>query len=286
MGGIKRPHGFTIVEIMIVLAVSGLLLISAFLLVSGKQQNTEFDLAIREIQSEIQQDIGNVTNGFYPNSNNVSCTSSSNSAPNITSSSTQSGTNLGCTFIGVALNFLNPSASTNPFQYAYYTVVGRECALGSSPQNGCTQAATLPDELPVALAPSSGHNSYPDLSSYPLMQGGLKISLVQATTNGVNSNVGSVAFLSSPTNSQQVDMYAVPNSNQGTDHIVSGYKNGTEISNIDNNLSTAIPASRVDMCFLSGTTSEWGVISIIQGSGQLQTSLEVFDKNAPQPSTC
>jgi prepilin-type N-terminal cleavage/methylation domain-containing protein len=44
-------RGFTIIEVMIVLAVSGLILASAAALFSGKQSRTEFAVAANQFQT-------------------------------------------------------------------------------------------------------------------------------------------------------------------------------------------------------------------------------------------
>ena len=74
---LKTPlPGFTVIEVMIVLAVTGLLFISSVALISGKQNQTAFDQSIRQIQSQIQQIINEVSIGFYPNLGDVQCNGS------------------------------------------------------------------------------------------------------------------------------------------------------------------------------------------------------------------
>src|SRR4051794_22929500 len=65
--------GFTIVEVMIVLAVSGLLLGGAIVVIGGKQNQTAFNQSVRQVQAQIQQRINEVATGFYDNEGNIRC---------------------------------------------------------------------------------------------------------------------------------------------------------------------------------------------------------------------
>jgi len=107
------------VEVLIVLAVTGALFISAVALITGRQGQTEFDTSIHEIQSEIQQTVTEVSNGFYPNLGNFTCTASI-SGPTISGGSTGQGSNTGCIFLGKAIQFGMPS--TDPEQFDTYSI--------------------------------------------------------------------------------------------------------------------------------------------------------------------
>ena len=282
-GGTKKPHGFTIIEVLIVLAVTSGLLFASGLLVSGREAQTQFDQGIREIQAQIQQTTSDVINGFYPNNNRINCSIASVGPPIITSVlPNQLGTNSGCLFIGKAVNFLNPGASSNPSQYAVYTIAGRQCAVGATPGNSCSIPSSLSAFVPAAIAPTTGvpYSSYPDASVYQPLASGITIVKLTTTTGGVTSNAGSIAFLSSPTNAQQVGVYPVTLSSFGTDGSPNGYKNGPELLKIDTNLIASGPADSAMICFKSGTTNQWGIINIVQGAGQLETTLTIQD------STC
>ena len=66
--------GFTIVEVIIVLAVSSVLLVSALSLVGGQQKKAEFTQALSDIQSQIDGVMNNVATGYYANPGNFQCT--------------------------------------------------------------------------------------------------------------------------------------------------------------------------------------------------------------------
>lgn len=94
----SHTNGYTIVETMIFLAISGGLLLVALLFIGGQQRKTQFATAVRDFDSKIQSVISNVATGYYNNAGNTSCT-----APGgvITVGNTgTSGQNADCTFIG------------------------------------------------------------------------------------------------------------------------------------------------------------------------------------------
>src|SRR5438874_1617208 len=88
----SRSAGFTIVEVMIVLAITGLLFLSAAALISGKQNQAAFDQAIQQLQSQIQQTMNEVSVGYYPNRNDFVCVAGG-TGPLLSSGSNQQGTN-------------------------------------------------------------------------------------------------------------------------------------------------------------------------------------------------
>jgi prepilin-type N-terminal cleavage/methylation domain-containing protein len=66
--GGNQQQGFTIVETLIVLAVSAALLLVGMLFVSGRQNKTEFLVAINGEKQQMEQLINETANGFYPHS--------------------------------------------------------------------------------------------------------------------------------------------------------------------------------------------------------------------------
>src|SRR4051812_28553600 len=105
MNGGKLPLGYTVIEVMIVLAVSGLMFVIATNFISGKQAKTSFTAGSNELASKVQDLIGEVNDGKYSDIP-LSCsaniggpTSVSDGAPD---AETQ-GTNPQCVFLGKIL---------------------------------------------------------------------------------------------------------------------------------------------------------------------------------------
>ncbi|HEX5743863.1 MAG TPA: prepilin-type N-terminal cleavage/methylation domain-containing protein [Candidatus Saccharimonadales bacterium] len=107
MKGGKSPLGYTIVEVMIVLAVSGLMFLIAANFINGKQQKTTFTSGVNETASRIQDVIEQVTDGEYSDVP-FSCSAGGGAALSISVSSDPGkiqGTNPDCVFIGKLLHF-------------------------------------------------------------------------------------------------------------------------------------------------------------------------------------
>lgn len=111
--------GFTIVETLIVLAVTGALLVSAIALVNGRDAKTQFTTSVYSLQQQFQQLINETAKGYYPNSGNFSC--SPTTPVSFGSTGTGLGQNGGCIFLGKIVSFSTDSYSTLPIagnQYA------------------------------------------------------------------------------------------------------------------------------------------------------------------------
>lgn len=98
VGNSKKHAGFTIVEMMTVLAVSAGLFLVAATYISGKQARTEFQVGIRDMQTQIQQIINETASGYYGTDEPFSC-SRTGSGLNIGVGGAL-GTNTGCIFLG------------------------------------------------------------------------------------------------------------------------------------------------------------------------------------------
>lgn len=114
--------GFTVVETIIVLAVSAALFIAATILVAGQQNQVAFQQGIQEMQSVIQETINQVSAGFYTNRGNFKCTIAG-AGITITPGAAQQGSNTGCTFMGKAMEFGVQGSS--PQQYIIYPLATR-----------------------------------------------------------------------------------------------------------------------------------------------------------------
>lgn len=63
MNGGYQSRGYTIVEVLIFMAVSGLMFVMAVVFVSGKQANAEFRQGLYVVNSDIRSVINDVANG-------------------------------------------------------------------------------------------------------------------------------------------------------------------------------------------------------------------------------
>ncbi len=140
MSGVKVPGGFTIVETMIFLAVSGVLLVVALNITNGKQAQVELTQDARDLETSINSVIGDVSKSYFPSKNNLICKINAFGDPQPQPGSNTQGTNQDCIFLGKVIQF---SANRNSMRVI--TVVGLR-------QNSMNQDVTnFTDAKPVAV---------------------------------------------------------------------------------------------------------------------------------------
>jgi prepilin-type N-terminal cleavage/methylation domain-containing protein len=103
MKGGKRPLGYTIIEVMIVLVISGVMFLIASQFISGKEQTTAFNQGVNVLASEIQNTIQQVTSGQYSDIP-LQCTFSGG-ITTINPGTNPQGTNPECVFLGKMVRF-------------------------------------------------------------------------------------------------------------------------------------------------------------------------------------
>lgn len=123
----KVLPGYTLIEVLIVLAVSGALLVSAASLITGRQQRIRFTQSVVGLEQQLQDTFNDASTGYFPSNGDFSCTSSGGTLT-LTSgggSSTEQGANDGCIFVGKLLHFYVSSTDGGPdTNYRIYTMVG------------------------------------------------------------------------------------------------------------------------------------------------------------------
>lgn len=290
----KRPQGFTIVEVMIFLTVSGILFISAVALIGGQQDKTEFFDAIHDTFSQLQALSDNVQVGQFTTPSNFTCTAdSAGDAPLITSGGTTiEGGHLGCILIGQFIQF-SPGGNKN--QYAIYTVIGRQYqgATGSQPVTSINmakptvltsnvQTVTLPEGLTVGSIsytdPSQAGKQYTSLvgfmssfaplqASSPILQSGSQtVDLVPLPVIGNNSNFFTLYLYITPSATvNDINGMSVNSSNQ----VFTG--------SVPTANTVLNPQGGVSVCFTSATTNEVGIVNI--GTNDNPTGMQLTISN-------
>lgn len=296
----KSPPGFTILETMIVLAVTGGLFVVFATTLSGRQNKAEFNHAIQNVQVQIQQVINQVSTGFYPNDGSFTCT---NSGGNMVfdSAANNQGTNEGCTFLGKVMQFGPGVNGTDPEQFIVYTIAGLRCP--PSPTGGClASGATSPfsNISPSVVSIGNSVGQYKQYADIKTLQYGLTTKWIRSDRNPVCAaqacSIGSVGILMEPGTSdtsstngyisgtQQVDLIPIVSSPIPTDYtskLVDDIPTG--VSHIEGslratNLTAAAPINPVSgvwICFASGGTNQSGLITIGGSGRQLLVKLDI-----------
>ena len=273
----KKQTGFTIMEVLIVLGVTGALFISAVALISGRQNRTEFTIAINNVVTQIQQTISDVGTGFYPSANNIKCTINvATAAPQFTAGTDTQGTNSACTFMGKAIQF--GVKNTDPEKFATYSLAGLRLKVDGA------DAANVTEANPKVMVLSTAVPTDPP-TAMGVLQNGLQTGKVTYTQAGTTKDAVAIAFVS--------DL------SQNSDGLVSGAQNvnvypiqspiGQVVPTIPSDTAAAInanlttsqvnPDGGVTICFLSNTTDQAGIVTI-GGSNQRQNAVILTIRNS------
>lgn len=105
MSAKQKNYGFTVVEVMIFMAVSGLILASASGLFIGRQRQIQYEQGVRDLDFRIAETINNVVMGQFPGSE-IACSNIDSGGIDylqLNDSGGSQGTNEDCVFAGMAL---------------------------------------------------------------------------------------------------------------------------------------------------------------------------------------
>lgn len=308
--GGRQPHGFTIIEVMIFLAVSGIILVSALTLLNNKQGKTAFFASMKNIVSQLNTDISYVSNGYYRLPGGVQCTVSNvdspSARPSISAGASAVGTNFGCTYIGMVLQF-DPAITNGQYQFISYPIVGLQYQQGN-PSIGV--ATSISEAAPVAMYPST-YSTYDGTSTDPLPYGisvctsGCAISSNNGITwsdssfmGGATQTAGAVGFITTfnsytnanntnlNTGSQHIQLVPIPGSTLGSSQsniatLINNLTNNgtnTQTSNGTTYYGVEDPSSGIDICFNSGTSHESAFVTIGGSNSSQLVTMQEFSK--------
>lgn len=269
----RRPPtaGFTIVETMIVLAVTAALFLAVATTIAGRENSNQFTDAINDIRAQMQQTIGDVQSGYYPNLGNFSCIGNPGGI-DIVGGTSEQGTNGACVFLGKVMQFGLDNGSLQ--NYEIYSVAGAR------------EATTLSGANPTVVAPSTAKPGTPDNGVVQTLHYGLRA--VKAAYGTANVPVGAVAFLTDVSAGDASAAY------QGGSAGINVYglqdtvltKNKLQAAELINQAmrvpakAVKNPAGGVKICFQSGGTQQYGLITIGgDNNGKLSVSLKIMGMN-------
>ncbi len=274
-------RGYTILEVMIFLAISGFMFVLAAGFVSGKQSRSEFRQGMNDINTQVQQVINDVSNGFYPSNNTFTCKDiGAGSAPQLSagSSGTQ-GSNQGCIFLGKVIQF--GVSGSNGLDYNTFTVAGRQYKISSSDGTLVTLLAEAKPTAVCGVTPATCPDASFDLTDRKTLQWGTRVTKIFSASIPAISAVGFFGSLGSYNNtsgelqsgSQNVAVVPLDGAlNQTEAQLAQKIATITDAS-IDNN-------PNITIC-LEGGGSQFGTLNIGGGNGQrLTTSINISNTKA------
>lgn len=185
----KKPLGYTIIEVMIFLLVTGALLASALLVFRGRQERTRFTQSVQETEAQLRTIMNGVESGYYPSGTSFSCTAPSGTAgpPAISGSAgAGQGTNQGCIFIGKTIAF------TIGGDYNVYTTVGRR----QNPAPSSREVGSFLEAYPTLVAAKEGDPAgTPDITERFKIPNSLNVKRIVSNNSGSLENVGAIGFM-------------------------------------------------------------------------------------------
>lgn len=262
----SKSGGYTIVEVLIFLAVSGVLFVSTMLMLAGRQQRAQFTNAVRDFETKLTDVANDVANGYYQSgtNNNISCTQGPtviyDSAVNV-----EQGKHDECIFLGrlVKLGDSSPVAEG----YGVYSIVGNRQTPGD------VNVSTLVQANPTLLW-TGNEPTNTGLREEKQFGFGTSVACVGVNTNRCdpanNDNAG-VAFISKVTGNVEVGRSG--SGIRAELHVFGGIQvSESPPFTADINETSAVESAAI--CLLSGSTNQYALIHLgnAGGSGLTVTS--------------
>jgi type II secretory pathway pseudopilin PulG len=163
----QKKSGYTILEVLIFIAVSGFIFVGAMAAIRGRQQEVQFAQAIRDFDSKISDVVNDVITGYYPTNQTVSCSDD-------------------CVYIGKALHF---GSDGDPRKVRILNMAGKRYKDSS-----LVPSASLADASPKAVYSTDTNFESPD-EIYQL-QYGLRVTNIIRPQNTTSTEYGIVAVIS------------------------------------------------------------------------------------------
>lgn len=278
----RVSSGYTIIEVLIFLAISGVLILSSIFFLSGREASNQFAASMRDMQSKMQDWINDATTGFAGSANassglgTANCnTPSQGGRPRIMASGGGPNTP-DCIFLGKAIQFTDdnspPTSGQESKVYAYPIFGTRVNPSGDLVSN-------LTEAMPVA-ADGVGNNGTAKLTEEFDLGGSTKVLSIKSAggtshmaafflslgqqTIGINGNEDLAAWqYNLPSN-------ALPANQDGPNGDVE--KCVDMISPCGN----PVPLQNWQICFGNGNNNDTAVLTVSSDTGLGATTDLVF----------
>lgn len=269
-----KNAGFTIIETLIVLIVTCSLAVTAMLMVSGRQNKTEFMVASNQLTQELQQIINETRSGYYPRSTDLACAH----GPSINNTGGDQGKNKDCVFLGKAIAFGVAATSSDKESFVVYPIVGNSKVSSAS---DATDALTFTDAKPLPVGP----NTTNDISEIKRTHNGLEFAkAVYHYDSGVDLTSAHPVAVFGVLDDLSVYSVGDDGLNSGTQSLnLFGFvgadaflasNSGGIANDITNKVEDTKVLESIDLCFNSGGTDQ-SVVITVTGRGQLSVTKQV-----------
>lgn len=182
---VKAAPGYTIVEVLIFLLITGFMFATATLAVGGYQRNIQYSQAVRDFELQIKDVINDVRDGYYPDYSGNTCTATGAGGMPVFGAGTASqGSNDACINIGKSVMF---NLSGHSEEIGVATVVGRNPGI---------DADSLSLSLSSLMPTSAYESGVIDLTTYKSIRYGAVVTKI-ARVNNPSQTYSSLSFISS-----------------------------------------------------------------------------------------
>jgi prepilin-type N-terminal cleavage/methylation domain-containing protein len=191
MKNIKNTWGgFTIIEMLMVTAISGMIAISAFSIINGQQQKNEMRQGVIGFENKITDIANDVSTGYFPNESSYPRCGVSGGAISFTGFGTVGdGASAACIFGGKIIRFNNAGPGPEDM-FDVYTVAARRVDSDGNPYTDLYDLNT--GQIRIAMKSSTELVNEPTNIGYNLR---IKSAVVRGP-GGSTSNIGGLVFLS------------------------------------------------------------------------------------------
>lgn len=256
----RRQHGFTMVEVMIFLAISGAMLGWSVLSIRGRQQQVQFSQAVREFENVIKDYINDIGTGYYPNAANTSCTVSNpfNASSDIRfapSGTATAGSNKDCIFLGKAIQF--GVHGSNGEDYNVYTVLGRRQTPSGSSLRDVT---SFREARPTPLLKDTGGDTF-DYTEHKSLGWGTHITGVSSGLIGFFTTFAQSGSRGLESGSADTQSIAIPDSS-GSVFPFDATQNTAVNAIRDYQVDTPAPFTPQTICLSRADNEETALITI------------------------
>lgn len=257
----KQAHGFTIVETLIVLAVTGMLLVSALVMFRGRIARTQFSTALNEFDVKLRTVMNDVASGISAGAGagDMSCESSGG----------EIGTGGKCLALGKAIHLGPKKTNCDSGTKVECDTLGIYNIKGDSFDSGKLVTDYFDASPVVNGSPETYTNGY-----------GLHIISAKRVGSAPSDNISGIVFT-------QTFGQAIPTGNTGLQGAPSvkmyltkgdiGEESVAFETNISDSSTGYHGSGDVEICLGSGTTNQFGLITIKSNYSVVTTKVEVVD---------
>jgi len=269
--------GYTIVEVMIFLTVSGVLLLSALALLNGRVGHTQFSQTVQQLDSRIKSAANEASTGTYP-STSFSCDVTTGAPRTNELVAGEQGTRSGCIFVGKVITpastCTSPLTNTNCTAIDVYSLVGRRT---DADNHAVTTLTGVSGAKPRVILS-------PDVTQTISLGSGARITGIFQPVGAFPVSASGIGFFQSfntasagtPLNSgaQNLETWVVRNT-----AIPAPYSPLSKVDlgkTIEDEKMNRLPVtSRLYICLKSGTSNQNASISVNSINGGIVTEVQI-----------